>query len=102
LSTPHTASPAPIATTNVFKILIADVKNAINCPETQTGNKQNYLFCTNKKPPVSTDGSPFPVWLILSFLFCIIFIVQWTVSCPPQALPGHAAGYAPIAFPEYY
>lgn len=27
--TPHTASPAPIATTKVCKILIAEVKNAI-------------------------------------------------------------------------
>lgn len=71
---PHIASPAPIATANVFKIPIADVKNAILYLKPKSEFHGFYRFAQTKKPPVSPDGSPFPIWFILSFLLLYYFL----------------------------
>ena len=83
--TPHTARPAPIATTSVCKMLIADVKNAIFNPETQIQNERNNTVLHNKKPPVSTDGTPF--WLGYPFLFIFCFIFDGLYNGLFPALP---------------
>ena len=83
--TPHTARPDPIATTSVCKMLIADVKNAIFNPETQIQNERNNTVLHNKKPPVSTDGTPF--WLGYPFLFIFCFIFDGLYNGLFPALP---------------
>ena len=42
-----------------------------------------YRFAQTKKPPVSPDGSPFPIWFILSFLLLYYFL------CAMGCFPNH-------------
>ena len=72
LITPHTARPAPIATTSVCKIEIAELKNAICYLE--TGFLSGLPAETKKEPPSFHSRSnlpgirfPYPFFFILLF-----------------------------------
>ena len=47
----------------------------------QNQKKMIFSSCTNKKPPVSTDGPPFPIWFILSLYFCFFSFYSCAMGC---------------------
>lgn len=71
LITPHTARPAPIATTSVCKILIAEVKNAIVLPITG-------LF-------------RYPFFSYFS-MFTSHFFYEWWMQAPPGSVGSYSSG----------